>query len=280
MLQALLVTFREGLEAFLIVGVIVGYLRKTKRESLVRGVRIGIGLSIVASLIGAWLWLQVPNQPLYEGIAALSAAAMVALLLVQMVRMGRHLKGQIEARVERISGGKAGGKAGGTTGDDAGTTTGGLGPLLGITLVTTLLVTRELLEAVFYLGVQAMAVRAAEVPLQGALVLTGAALGLITAGGLAWYWSRYSHRLHLGVVLKVTALFLGLFLIQLMIYGVHELAESGVIHGSQAFHDATEILGPDGQVGHLLSYSLLAAPLLYLFWARRARTGPRPPAVA
>ena len=244
MLQALLVTFREGLEAFLIVGVIVGYLRKTKRDALVRGVRIGLGLSIITSLIGAWLWLQVPNQPLYEGIAALSAAALVALLLVQMVRMGRHLKGQIEARVERISGDKA----------------GGLGPLVGITLVTTLLVTRELLEAVFYLGVQAMAVRAAEVPLQGALVLTGAALGLITAGALAWYWSRYSHRLHLGVVLKVTALFLGLFLIQLMIYGVHELAESGVIHGSQAFHDATEILGPDGQVGHLLSYSLLAAP--------------------
>ena len=41
MLQALLVTFREGLEAFLIVGVIVGYLRKTNRATLVRGVRVG-----------------------------------------------------------------------------------------------------------------------------------------------------------------------------------------------------------------------------------------------
>ena len=46
--------------------------------------------------------------------------------------------------------------------------------------------------------------------------------------------------------MKVTALFLGLFLVQLMIYGVHELAESGVIQGSQAFHDATEVFGPDG----------------------------------
>src|SRR5450432_280142 len=136
MLQALLVTFREGIESFLIVGVVIAYLKKSQRPGLVRGVKIGLAISLVSCTAGAWLWLQVPNQPLYEGVAALSAAALVALLLVQMVRMGRHLKGQIESRVERIAGGN----------------TGGLGPLVGITLVTTLLVTRELLEAVFYLG--------------------------------------------------------------------------------------------------------------------------------
>jgi len=267
MLDALLVTFREGLESFLIVGVIVGYLRKTNRAALVRGVHLGVGLAVVASLIGAWLWLQVPNQPLYEGIAALSAAVLVGLFLVQMMRMGRRLKGEIESRVERMAGGNAGAH--------------GIMPMLGVTLVTLLLVTRELLEAVFYLGVKAMAVHASTVPLQGVLVLVGAVLGLLTAGFLAWYWSRYSHKLNLGVLLKVTALFLGLFLLQLFIYGIHELAESGVIHGSQAFHDATEILGPDGVIGHFISYSLLAAPLLYLFWARRARAQQRrPPAVA
>ena len=65
-----------------------------------------------------------------------------------------------------------------------------------------------------------------------------------------------------------------------MIYGVHELAESGVIGGTQAFHDATEKFGPDGQIGHVLSYSLLGAPLLYLLWARRAAASRRPPAAA
>jgi len=264
MLDALLVTFREGLESFLIVGVIVGYLRKTNRAALIRGVHLGVALAVVASLIGAWLWLQVPNQPLYEGIAALTAAVLVGLLLIQMMRMGRHLKGEIESRVERIAGGGA----------------GGIMPLVGVTLVTLLLVTRELLEAVFYLGVKALAVHASVNRAQGVLVLVGAVLGLVTAGSLAWYWSRYSHKLNLGVLLKVTALFLGLFLIQLFVYGIHELAESGVIHGSQAFHDATEILGPDGTIGHFISYSLLAAPLLYLFWARRARAQRRPPAVA
>jgi high-affinity iron transporter len=253
MLQPLLVTFREGIEAFLIIGVIVGYLRKTNRAGLVRGVHIGVGLSIIASLIGAWLWTLVPNQSLYEGIAALSAALLVGLLLVQMMRMGRHMKGQIEARVERMTGGTGG---------------AGVGPLIGVTVVTTLLVTRELLEAVFYLGVQFNVARSS----QGrALVPVGAVLGLIAGVAVAWYWSRYSKRVNLAVVLKVTALFLAVFLVQLLIYGVHELAESGVIEGSQAFHNATEVFGPDGSIGHVISYSLLGAPLLYLLLARRAR---------
>ena len=77
-----------------------------------------------------------------------------------------------------------------------------------------------------------------------------------------------------------TSIFLALFLFQLLVYGVHELAESGVIEGSQTFHNATEILGPDGRIGHLLSYSLLGAPLLYVFWARRAKSSRRPPPTA
>ena len=111
---------------------------------------------------------------------------------------------------------------------------------------------------------------------QAILVVAGAVLGLVCAAIVAWGWTRYGRRLNLGVILKVTALFLGLFLLQLVIYGVHELAESGVIKGTQAFHDATELFGPDGRVGHALSYSLLGAPLLYLIWARRAAAARRP----
>lgn len=253
MLQALLVTFREGIEAFLIVGVVIAYLKKTGRPGLVRGVKIGLGISVVSCTAGAWLWLQVPNQPLYEGIAALTAAIVVGALLWQMVRMGRQMRAEIEARLARAVG------TGGAPSARA---------IAGVALVTTLLVTREGLEAVFFVGVQALAVRAA-------LVTTGALLGLALAGLVAWSWTRYGQRMNMGVILKVTALFLALFLLQLVIYGVHELAESGVIKGSQAFHDATEVFGPDGRIGHFLSYSLLGAPLLYLIWARQLSRNPQ-----
>jgi len=256
MLQALLVTFREGIEAFLIVGIVVAYLRKIQRAGLIRGVRIGLAISIVTCLSGAWLWLQVPNQPLYEGIAALTAALIVGALLVQMLRTGPHIKRDIEARVGQMAG-----LEGAPASPQA---------IAGVALVTTLLVTREGLEAVFYLGVQALALHAAQERTQAAFVLVGAILGLIGAGVVAWMWTRWGRRLNMGAILKVTALFLGLFLVQLLIYGIHELAESGVIQGSQAFHDATEKFGPDGPIGHVLSYSLLAAPLLYVMWARRA----------
>ena len=150
--------------------------------------------------------------------------------------------------------------------------------MAGVAFVTTLLVTREGLEAVLYLGVRTLAIRGGDssaVPL-----LLGAVLGFVAAGFFAWSWTRWGHRLNLGVILKVTSLFLGLFLIQLVVYGVHELAESGVIQGSQAFHDATELLGPDGRVGQWLSYSLALAPLLYVVFARLSKPGPRPPPAA
>lgn len=264
MLEALLVTFREGTESFLILGILVAYLKKTDCAGLVKGVRIGLALSVVTCAAGAWLWLQVPNQPLYEGIAALATAGLVGVLLFQMLRAGRHIKGQIEGQV---------GRRAGAAGEPP-----SLRALAGVALVTTLLVTREGLEAVLYLGVRTLAIRSGDssaVPL-----FVGAVLGFVAAGVFAWSWTRWGHRLNLGVILKVTSLFLGLFLIQLLIYGVHELAESGVIHGSQGFHDATELLGPDGRVGQWLSYSLVLAPLLYVLFARLSKPGQRPPPAA
>ena len=68
--------------------------------------RIGLALSVVTCAAGAWLWLQVPNQPLYEGIAALATAGLVGVLLVQMLRAGRHIKVQIEG--DRPAGGRGG----------------------------------------------------------------------------------------------------------------------------------------------------------------------------
>jgi high-affinity iron transporter len=262
-LQALLISFREGLESFLIVGVILAYLRKTGRGSLVRGVHLGLAVSLVTCTVGAYFWYRWlqsetggPNQSLFEGIGALTAALLVGFMLWQTVRAGRRLKGDIEAKIDRATGG------------DGSISTRAL---LAVALVTMLLVTREGLEAVLFLGVQTFAARTA-------LTAAGAVVGLAGAGIIAWFWTRLGHRLQIGIVLRVTTIFLAIFLAQLLIYGVHELAESGFIQGSQAFHDATEKFGPDGNIGKWISYSLAGAPVLYLILDRiRRAKAPTPP---
>jgi high-affinity iron transporter len=256
--QAILISFREGLESFLIVGVILAYLRRTGRGALVRGVHLGIAVSLVTCTAGAYLWYRwtqsasgSPNQSLYEGIAALVAALLVGGLLWQTLRAGKRLRGEIEARVERAAGG-AGSRA-----------------IAGTALVTTLLITREGLEAVLFLGVQAFTARAT-------VLAIGAGIGILLAAGLAALWSRFGHRLQIALVLRVTALFLVLFLAQLLLYGLHELAESGVVAGDrvQSFHNATERLGPQGDIGQWFTFSLAGAPLLYLLLDRLRRRRP------
>jgi high-affinity iron transporter len=254
--QAILISFREGLESFLIVGVILAYLRRTGRSELVRGVQLGVALSLLTCTVGAYFWYRwtqsetsSPNQALYEGIAAFLAAGLVGALLWQTLRAGKHLRGDIEARIERAAS-RASWRA-----------------VAGTSLVTSLLITREGLEAVLFLGVQAFTVKATVLAL-------GAGLGLLLAAGIAWSWSRFGYRLQMGVVLRVTAIFLVLFLAQLVVYGLHELAESAVIPGDRvaAFHTATERLGPQGDIGQWFTFSLAGAPLLYLALERLRST--------
>ena len=78
---------------------------------------------------------------------------------------------------------------------------------------------------------------------------------------------RLGRAVNLGILLNVSAIFLGIFLVQLCLYSVHELAEAGVLPSSQAIHDATEILGPDGTIGHVLTWILAGVPMAWLAWA-------------
>ena len=89
MLQAFVITLREGLEAFLIVAISLAYLRKTGRPGLVSAVHWGIGVSIVVSIGAALLFQQASNQALWEGVLALTAAVLVATLIVHMWRHAR-----------------------------------------------------------------------------------------------------------------------------------------------------------------------------------------------
>ena len=78
---------------------------------------------------------------------------------------------------------------------------------------------------------------------------------------VAWLWSRYGHRVNLALFFQVTAIFLFVFVVQLVIRGVHEMSEQAMLPYSDVLHDKTEAWGPDSPFGHLLTYLLVLLPL-------------------
>jgi len=239
MIQAFVIALREGLEAFLIVAISLAYLKKTGRGALLPAVRWGIVVSSALSIGAGFLLAQANNQSLWEGMLALVAASLVASMTVHMWRAGKRMKKDIEGRLEASSA-KLGRAA-----------------FFGVFGFTVLMITREGMETALLMTQLIFTVKSAQ-------VLAGAAAGTVSAACIAWLWSRYGYRINLSRFFQVTAVFLLVFVVQLIIYGFHELTEANVFPNSQPLHDATEAYGPDGVYGQYLTYMLVLLPLAWL----------------
>ncbi len=247
MWQGFTIALREGIEAFLIVALTLSYLRRTGRAELARAVYAAVGVSVLTCAAAGWLFSKAANQSLWEGVLALAAAALVGSLLVYMKRISKHLKRDLEERLESRA------------------ALGSSQAFWGIFAFSLLMITREGMET-------ALLIATAFFQLKSTAVLTGLGLGLLAAGAIGVLWTRLGKDVDLKAILNVSAVFLAIFLVQLILYGIHELAEARVFPSSQAIHDATEILGPDGVIGHLLAYALAVIPSLWLvrlWWKRR-----------
>jgi len=239
MFQAFVITLREGLEAFLIVSITFAYLQKTKRYPLLSAVRWGITSSVLLSLGVAVLFRRASNQALWEGTLALVAAVLVISLTIHMWRVGRRIKGDIETRLE-MAAGRAGAR-----------------PWIGVFVFTLLMITREGTETVALFGALLFQVQSVD-------AITGAFVGILCAAAIAGLWARHGHRVNLGRFFQVSAVFLLVFSLQLVIYGFHELTEASVLPYSEPLHWATEPYGPDGRYGKSLSYLLVLLPVGWL----------------
>jgi high-affinity iron transporter len=249
-LQAFIITLREGLEAFLIVAISIAYLRKTGRGVLVPAIHWGIAASIALSIGAGLVLAKARNQSLWEGILAIAAAFLVASLTVHMWRAGRHMKQDIEGKLAASSG-----KI-------------GAGAFWGVFSFTLLMITREGMETAMLMNALLFQVKAMN-------IAAGAFAGTVVAAFIAFLWSRYGHRVNLARFFQVTAIFLLVFVVQLLIYGFHELAEANVLPNSEVLHGATEPYGPDGVYGHYLTYMLVALPLGWLALSSLFGKGPR-----
>ena len=100
MWQGFTIALREGIEAFLIVALTLSYLKRTGRAELSKAVWAAVGVSVLTCAGAGFLFSKAANQSLWEGILALAAAALVGSLLVYMKRVSKHLKRDIETRIE------------------------------------------------------------------------------------------------------------------------------------------------------------------------------------
>ena len=226
-----LIGLREGLEASLIVSILVAYLVRTGRRDALPRVWIGVGAAVVLSLIaGAALTftaasLTFQQQELLGGTLSIVAVAFVTWMVFWMRRTSRSLTGQLEGKVELALG--AGGAA--------------------LAVVAFLSVAREGLETALFLWAAAQSSGSGSAP------ITGAALGLTTAVVLAYLLYRRAVKINLASFFKVTGALLIVVAAGVLSYGLHDLQEAGVLPGlSSLAFDVSGAIPPSSWYGTLL----------------------------
>ncbi len=253
MLEAMLVTLREGVEVALVVGVLLAYLRKTGRPRLARHVLVGLGAAILTSLAGAVAvqryGFQAENEVL-EGTLMLLAAGLVGSLALWMWRTGHRLRQRLERRL------------------DAAAAAPGRRAALGVFAFAFFMVLREGVETVLFLV--ALAGTSGATPLSSAL---GGGLGLLLAGAFGYLLVQGTMRVNLRRFFAVTGAVLAILVAKLIARGLHEFFEAGLIRSSPFWVGLVELLA--GKAASLVVLILLVAlPVFgaaWDHWSRHAR---------
>ncbi len=202
MLSALVVALREGVEAALVVGIVLVYLNRTGRGHLARYVWAGVALAAASSAgVSVALERWQLSQEGFEGLLLLLAALFVVTMIVWMNRVARHLKKEIERRVEAYA--QQSQRAAG----------------LGLAVFVFLMVLREGAEL-------ALILRAVALSSEGMGTWIGTTLGLLLAVAVGLFFFQGTLRIPLGRFFSATSTILMVVAFQLALTGVHELSES------------------------------------------------------
>lgn len=210
MLSALLVALREGLEAALVVGIVLVYLNRTGRRALAVYAWAGVALAIAGSAVAAILLQRLHvSEDGFEGLLMLLAAVLVVTMIVWMNRVARKLRKEVEQRIEAYA--------------QKSTRLAGLG----IGAFVFLMVIREGAELVLIL-------RAVELSSAGVQVWIGTGLGIAVAIAVGVFFFQGTLRIPLHRFFTVTSIILMVVAFQLALTGVHELSEAEWIWSSRA----------------------------------------------
>ncbi|MBI4286863.1 MAG: DUF2318 domain-containing protein [Chloroflexi bacterium] len=258
MMAALAITLREGMEAALVLGIILAYLRRTGRASLNRYAYWGLGLAVLVSL-AAGISLQLigfdPENEVLEGTLMAIGGVFVATMVVWMWKTARDLRRHMETRMENI----------------VGQSKGSRGAAIGILAFSFFMVAREGVEMVLFLA-------AATLGEADIVSFLGGALGIALASVFAVLFVRGSLRINLSRFFTVTAIVLLVLALRLMMGSVHEFAEVGIVPMAPSVMKVLGFFLRD-RTSSLLLMGMILVPILLVLWDFR-RAAPAPAVAA
>ena len=237
MLESYLITFREGIEIALILGILLVYLKKIRRVGLTKTVFAGFGTALALSVLTALVLEKLTlDFEILEGYLMFAAAIFVTSMIVWMWRTSRHIKREIEQRINVLVSEKP----------------GSFGTHLGVFLFTFLMIVREGIETVIFLR----AVSSGQ-GMWGAAI--GVAAGLLAAFAFGVLFIKGSVKVDIGKFLKVTAIVLLIFVAQLLVNGVHEFYELGLFPANP---QAMGVIGPIVRNNLLFVLAIFSIPAI------------------
>jgi high-affinity iron transporter len=245
-MDSLVITFREGIEAALVIGIMLAFVRRTGRNELGRWILAGT-VAAVASSIAMALSFGLSgintDNPMFEGVLYAVAAVAVLSMVGWMWRNSRNVKAHVESRIGSIL--------------EASRTTTRIG--LGLFTFSFFMVAREGVETVLFISAGALG--GTYVP---SLILGGVAgLGLAVLYGVLF--ARGSARIDLRLFFTLTSVVLVLLSAKLIGGSIHEFEEAGVLPMSEAMAQFFDVFGGSAVIDWLFLAALvvpLAVPLL------------------
>jgi high-affinity iron transporter len=250
MLSTFIIALREGLEAALIVGILVAYLVKSGRKALLAPLWAGVALAVVVSLAtGAFLTitsteLSPRGEEFFAGTTSFLAVGFVTWMVFWMKRAARHLKGQLEGQMS----------------------TAVLAGPLALAAAAFFAVVREGLETSLFIYANFKTVSSTP------SASVGLVLGLGLAITLGYLIYRSSIKINLSKFFNYTGIALVVVAAGVLSYGIHEYQELGWLPGPDFFiWDVTSVIAKESLLGSVLAgtigFDTTTSLLQFVFWA-------------